>query len=261
MPRNNGGATCRMRPGGVVVEPGSCCGRRWTGRCCGRSRGRGRWCSWKRRGCRRRCGWQRRWCGWRGGRRWIGWGSGGRGRGCRRCRRWCGGRGGGRRRLGRGSSRRPCRKLERQFQCPGQHERILDQQRGRCVPERCAGRERAAGGNCAGSLPGPDMVQHANRMAACPAAPKQRLRRLPRLAVWLREGPRGAGFERAMVVNPRSSALFAVPSEAQIRVGLFNSTPQEVRQIRKLCSQILSRPGMFDRPRVNACRIIRGLLG
>jgi hypothetical protein len=90
---------------------------------------------------------------------------------------------------------------------------------------------------------------------------KQRLRRLPRLAVWLREGSRRGGFERAMAVNPRSSALVAVPSEAQIRVGLFNSTPQDVRQIRKLCSQILARPRIFDRPRVNACRIIRGLLG
>jgi hypothetical protein len=90
---------------------------------------------------------------------------------------------------------------------------------------------------------------------------KQRLRRLPRLAVWLREGSRRGGFERAMAVNPRSSALAAVPSEAQIRVGLFNSTPQDVRQIRKLCSQILARPRIFDRPRVNACRIIRGLLG
>jgi hypothetical protein len=104
------------------------------------------------------------------------------------------------------------------------------------------------------------MVQRASRLAARPSGPKAKTS--PSAAACrLAAGPRRGGFERAMAVNPRSSALAAVPSEAQIRVGLFNSTPQDVRQIRKLCSQILARPRIFDRPRVNACRIIRGLLG
>jgi hypothetical protein len=105
------------------------------------------------------------------------------------------------------------------------------------------------------------MVQRASRLAARPSGPKAKTSPSAAPCRRLREGSRRGGFERAMAVNPRSSALAAVPSEAQIRVGLFNSTPQDVRQIRKLCSQILARPRIFDRPRVNACRIIRSLLG
>jgi len=88
---------------------------------------------------------------------------------------------------------------------------------------------------------------------------KHKLHTIPRLVAFLRHGPRG-GFERNRAVPSRTATVTGIPSDAQIQVALLNATPKELKQIRKLCGQILSRPATFDAARIGACRTIHSLM-
>jgi hypothetical protein len=88
---------------------------------------------------------------------------------------------------------------------------------------------------------------------------KQKLRTVPRLVAFLRLGPRG-GFERDRAVPSPLVTAVGIPSDAQIQLALLNATPKELKQISKLCGQILSRPATFDAARIGACRTIHSLM-